>query len=122
MTKKESYPKLVAFLKAHPGPAIVYVTLQKQASELAERLCRLGVRAKCFHAGMAPDLKAAVQDEFMASDTLVITATIAFGVRRMKIGRHDVSGSLTLFTDGNRQKQHQKRCPLRYPAQSGRIW
>jgi hypothetical protein len=28
-TKQEKYPKLFKFLKEHPGPTIVYVTLQK---------------------------------------------------------------------------------------------
>lgn len=79
-TKKESYPKLQAFLKAFPGPTIIYVTLQKQAEELAERLNNLGFNAAHFHAGMRNEDKALVQDRFMSSDDGVICATIAFGM------------------------------------------
>jgi superfamily II DNA helicase RecQ len=52
LTKRESLPKLQSFLKAHPGPAIIYVTLQKQAEHLAQQLRSLGFQAtKHFHAG-----------------------------------------------------------------------
>lgn len=79
-TKKQSYPKLRTFLKAHPGPTIIYVTLQKQAEELAEQLRTHQFKARHFHAGMKNDEKMTCQDAFMASDDLIIVATIAFGM------------------------------------------
>lgn len=79
-TKRESYPKLIAFLKAHPGPTIVYVTLQKHTEELAEQLRSRGFKARNFHAGMTTQEKGLVQDMFMASSDLIIVATIAFGM------------------------------------------
>lgn len=80
LTKEESYPELLKFLKEHPGPTIVYVTLQKHAEQLSDRLKKVGVKSRHFHAGMAPDEKAACQDEFMSSKNMVICATIAFGM------------------------------------------
>lgn len=79
-TKKESYPKLRMFLKAFPGPTIIYVTLQKQAEELADQLRKHQFKARHFHAGMKTEEKMDCQDDFMSSDHLIIVATIAFGM------------------------------------------
>ncbi|MCP3962880.1 MAG: RecQ family ATP-dependent DNA helicase [bacterium] len=63
-----------------PGPTIVYVTLQRTAEEVAERLAVAGFDARPYHAGLKDDRRAAVQDWFLASDTAVVVATIAFGM------------------------------------------
>ena len=63
-----------------PGPTIVYVTLQRTAEEVAERLGRAGLPARAYHAGMEDDDRAAVQDWFAASKEAVVVATIAFGM------------------------------------------
>ncbi len=63
-----------------PGPAIVYVTLQRTAEEVANRLAQAGFSAKAYHAGMKDDDRASVQDWFLASDRGVVVATIAFGM------------------------------------------
>lgn len=79
-TKQGFYPKLFSFLRSHPGPSIVYVTLQKQTEALAADLRGQGFKAKAFHAGMQIPEKTALQDEFMAKKDLIIVATIAFGM------------------------------------------
>lgn len=63
-----------------PGPAIVYVTLQRTAEEVATRLVQAGFPAKAYHAGMEDANRAAVQDWFLGSDRGVVVATIAFGM------------------------------------------
>ena len=78
--KDDLYPKLFNFLRSNPGPSIVYVTLQRQTEFLAEDLQEHGFKAKSFHAGMQTAEKTKIQDEFMASNDLVIVATIAFGM------------------------------------------
>lgn len=80
LTKEESYPELIKFLNGHMGPTIIYVTLQKHAESLSERLRKSGIKSRHFHAGMKPEEKVACQDEFMKSKELVICATIAFGM------------------------------------------
>mgnify|MGYP002624041387 FL=1 len=62
------------------GPTIVYVTLQRTAEEVADRLASAGLPAKAYHAGMKDDLRSAVQDWFMAADRGIVVATIAFGM------------------------------------------
>ncbi len=72
---------LVRRLRERPsGAAIVYVTLQKTAEQVAERLQTAGVGARAYHAGMDPERRHAVQDWFMASPDAVVVATIAFGM------------------------------------------
>jgi len=66
--------------KRPPGPTIVYVTLQKTAERVAADLQAAGFPAEAYHAGLADDLRAAVQDRWMASDSGIVVATIAFGM------------------------------------------
>jgi ATP-dependent DNA helicase RecQ len=61
-------------------PAIVYVTLQHTAESVAGSLQRAGIRARAYHAGLANDVRATAQDDFMQSRCDVIVATIAFGM------------------------------------------
>jgi ATP-dependent DNA helicase RecQ len=63
-----------------PGPAIVYVTLQKTAEELATYLDGQGFPAEAYHAGLADEVRHAVQERFMASTDRIVVATIAFGM------------------------------------------
>lgn len=72
--------KLVTHLKKYPGSTIIYVTLQKGAESLARDLQKLGFKAKPYHAGLAPQVRSKTQDEFLASNDLVVVATIAFGM------------------------------------------
>jgi len=63
-----------------PGPTIVYVTLQKTAEKVADLLAQSGHQARAYHAGLKNELRQDVQDWFMASDTAIVVATIAFGM------------------------------------------
>ena len=78
---------LLERLAARPrGATIVYVTLQKTAETVAEFLTRSGFKASAYHAGMENEARSAVQDAFMASDDLIVVATIAFGMGVDKAG------------------------------------
>jgi len=63
-----------------PFPSIVYVTLQHSAESVAGSLHRAGIRARAYHAGLANDVRATAQDDFMQGRCDVIVATIAFGM------------------------------------------
>ena len=63
-----------------PGATIIYVTLQKTAQEVANRLIAAGYSARAYHAGMKPDVRAGIQDWFMGSSEGIVVATIAFGM------------------------------------------
>ncbi|HYG65213.1 MAG TPA: RecQ family ATP-dependent DNA helicase [Thermoanaerobaculia bacterium] len=62
------------------GPAIVYVTQQRTAEEVADILARAGLDARAYHAGLEDDERSRVQDWFLRSDRAVVVATIAFGM------------------------------------------
>ncbi len=79
---------LVDFLRdeAH-RPAIVYTRTRKGAEEVAGMLQREGFAAACYHAGQNAELRARLQDDFLANTQDVLVATIAFG---MGIDKPDV--------------------------------
>lgn len=74
-------------------PAVVYVTFQKTAEEVAEHLSHAGLGARAYHAGMDSEERTAVQEAFMRGDCEIIVATIAFG---MGIDKADIR-SVTHF-------------------------
>ncbi|WP_437884158.1 RecQ family ATP-dependent DNA helicase [Pseudomonas sp. LRF_L74] len=73
--------RLQQWLAAKAGqPSIVYVTQQKTAEQVAERLSRSGIDASAYHAGMGHEQREAIQRQFMAGRINCIVATIAFGM------------------------------------------
>lgn len=72
---------LLERLRTRPlGPTIVYVTLQRTAEAVAQRLAGARLPARAYHAGMDDAERTAVQDWFTLSDEAVVVATIAFGM------------------------------------------
>ncbi len=63
-----------------PGPTLVYVTLQKTAEFVAEKLTKAGLDARPYHAGLEDEKRRQTQDWFMQSDDGIVVATIAFGM------------------------------------------
>ncbi|MEA3243983.1 MAG: ATP-dependent DNA helicase RecQ [Pseudomonadota bacterium] len=71
---------LAAIDENPPGAAIVYVTLQKTAEQVARMLADAGLPARAYHAGLKADERSRIQDWFMAADDAIVVATIAFGM------------------------------------------
>lgn len=67
-------------LESDSGSAIVYVTRQHEATDLATWLLEKGVAADAYHAGLASEARDAVQDAFMSGEVRTVVATIAFGM------------------------------------------
>jgi len=74
-------------LAANPGPGIVYAQTRAATESLAETLGRNGRRVLPYHAGLPADVRAANQSAFIASEDMVMVATVAFG---MGIDKPDV--------------------------------
>jgi ATP-dependent DNA helicase RecQ len=68
------------FQERQPGPAIVYVSLQRTAESVASLLQSAGFDARAYHAGMKTDDRTEVQEWFLGSDRAIVVATIAFGM------------------------------------------
>jgi ATP-dependent DNA helicase RecQ len=79
--------QLKALLAGQPGPGIVYVPSRDKAEKLAEQLGGAGRRVLPYHAGLEPQVRARNQRAFVASEDMVMVATIAFG---MGIDKPDV--------------------------------
>lgn len=91
-------------LVVHMGdtPGVVYASRRALTEELAWILREAGVPARAFHAGMVPEQREAVQDDFLAGTTQVIVATKAFGmgVNKPDIGwvvHYDLPESLEAY-------------------------
>jgi ATP-dependent DNA helicase RecQ len=87
--KKDPTLQLLRFIEAeHAGEAgIVYCQSRKRVEEIAELLCREGMDALPYHAGLDAEVRQRHQDRFLRDDGVVMTATIAFG---MGIDKPDV--------------------------------
>ena len=62
------------------APTIVYALRQADTERLAALLVEAGVEAAAYHAGLAAEERAEVQDRFLADDVRCVVATIAFGM------------------------------------------
>ena len=73
--------QIIDFIKEKPNESgIVYCLSRKTTEELAEKLQKVGVNAKAYHAGLDSKIRSKTQDEFINDDCQVICATIAFGM------------------------------------------
>lgn len=75
-----------------PGATIIYVTLQKTATQVASLCQKAGLDAKAYHAGMDAEVRSEIQEWFMhenqnQSQSRIVVATIAFG---MGIDKSDI--------------------------------
>jgi ATP-dependent DNA helicase RecQ len=65
----------------HPGESgIVYCISRKDTEATAAALCRLGLRARAYHAGLPDQERHACQDAFARDEVDVVVATVAFGM------------------------------------------
>ena len=87
--KDEARKQLLRFLRdEHEGNAgIVYCQSRKKVEETAAWLTSEGIPALAYHAGLDSDVRRRHQDRFLREDSLVMAATIAFG---MGIDKPDV--------------------------------
>ena len=74
-------------LAAQAGPGIVYAQTRAATEKLAESLSRGGRPVLPYHAGLPPEIRARNQAAFIASEEMVMVATVAFG---MGIDKPDV--------------------------------
>ncbi len=80
--------QLAELLREQPGPGIVYAPTRKKVEELAAKLGAASGRPVLpYHAGLDPQVRAGNQAAFVASEDMVIVATVAFG---MGIDKPDV--------------------------------
>ncbi|GAA1817459.1 RecQ family ATP-dependent DNA helicase [Planosporangium flavigriseum] len=105
------------------APGIVYASRRAVTEEVAALLRRAGLRARHYHAGMVPEQREAVQDDFFAGTTQIVVATKAFGmgVNKPDIGwvvHYDLPESLDAYVQeagrAARAADLQGECVLLY--------
>jgi ATP-dependent DNA helicase RecQ len=75
------------FVKANSGAGIVYAGSRVGVDKLAQTLAKTGRPVRPYHAGLDPDVRKRNQHDFVASEDMVMVATVAFG---MGIDKPDV--------------------------------
>jgi ATP-dependent DNA helicase RecQ len=78
---------IASAIRGWEGAGIVYATTRDRAEKLAALIAKTGRRTRFYHAGMEPSVRMAAQAEFVASEDMVMVATVAFG---MGIDKPDV--------------------------------
>ncbi|MEW7009412.1 DNA helicase RecQ [Lentilitoribacter sp. EG35] len=73
--------------KHHGDSGIIYCISRKKVDEMAAWLCKQGINALPYHAGLSNDVRADNQRQFLQGEHIVMVATIAFG---MGIDKPDV--------------------------------
>ena len=80
--------QIIDIVAENPGPGIVYAQTRKGVEQLAEKLAaETGRPVLPYHAGLDPDVRRRNQAQFVASEDMVVVATVAFG---MGIDKPDV--------------------------------
>ncbi|WP_296722442.1 DNA helicase RecQ [Erythrobacter sp.] len=88
ITPRDNGPRQIADLLARlPGAGIVYAPSRKATEDIAAQIARTGRESAFYHAGLDPERRAATQAAFVRSESMVMVATIAFG---MGIDKPDV--------------------------------
>jgi ATP-dependent DNA helicase RecQ len=81
MDKQKPKEQLRAFLQGrYQESGIVYCLSRKRVEQVAAQLVSVGISAAAYHAGLPPEKRKQVQDDFLKDNLQVVVATVAFGM------------------------------------------
>lgn len=88
LPRENTTRQIIDIVSESPGPGIVYAQTRKGVEQLAEKLAaETGRSVLPYHAGLDPEVRRRNQAQFVASEDMVVVATVAFG---MGIDKPDV--------------------------------
>lgn len=80
-TKAEKMKIINAYIRNHPNDAgIIYCLSRKTTESVAESLRKTNINAQAYHAGLDGQTRRKIQEDFKNDRTMVVCATIAFGM------------------------------------------
>ena len=80
-TKAEKMKIINAYIRNHPNDAgIIYCLSRKTTESVAESLRKANINAHAYHAGLDGQTRRKIQEDFKNDRTMVVCATIAFGM------------------------------------------
>ena len=80
-TKAEKMKIINAYIRNHPNDAgIIYCLSRKTTESVAESLRKAYINAQAYHAGLDGQTRRKIQEDFKNDRTMVVCATIAFGM------------------------------------------
>ncbi len=89
--KAEGHPAKMSairrLVRAEFGAALIYAGTRRVVETIRSDLARLGVSISAYHAGLEPEARSRVQEEFLGGKTRTVVATNAFG---MGVDKSDV--------------------------------
>ncbi|MFU8819667.1 MAG: DNA helicase RecQ [Desulfurivibrio sp.] len=81
LEKKNPFRQLTTFLEDRQKEAgIIYCLSRKRVEQLTAKLNAAGYSARSYHAGLPAEERESAQEAFLRDDTLIIVATVAFGM------------------------------------------
>jgi ATP-dependent DNA helicase RecQ len=104
VTKKKK-EKCYELIRQFKTPAIIYTSSRKKAEEVTEFLNMNRINCNYYHAGMAPEERKKIQEDFINDNVPVIAATNAFG---MGIDKKDIRLVIHYNTPGSIENYYQE--------------
>lgn len=81
LEKHNPFNQLRQFLHNHQHAAgIIYALSRKRVDQLTTQLYDKGIRAAAYHAGLSPQQRHRVQEQFLRDEIDIVVATVAFGM------------------------------------------
>jgi len=104
VTKKKK-EKCFDLIRQFKTPAIIYTSSRKKTEEVSEFLNMNRINCAYYHAGLAPEERKKIQEDFLIDKTPVIAATNAFG---MGIDKKDIRLVIHYNTPGSIENFYQE--------------
>lgn len=106
LKKKDKLFEILKFIKKHKDECgIIYCLSRKNTEDLAIELMKNGLKATAYHAGLEPERRKKVQENFLRGSTQIVCATIAFG---MGIDKADIRWVIHFNTPKNMEGYYQE--------------
>jgi ATP-dependent DNA helicase RecQ len=104
-TTKKKNKECLNLIRQFKTPAIIYTSSRKCAEEAAQFLTLHRINCAYYHAGLAPELRRKIQEDFLSDKIPIIVATNAFG---MGIDKKDIRLIVHYNTPGSIENYYQE--------------